>query len=264
MAAPIDALHTFFQKHEKTPQEAGRAVGTRGRQILRKLSLREVFAGWPIALVKDSLSAAIFFSTFEYIKAQAYYRFIEVYYASGSLWTESISDSQQAQQKQQELHQLLDASLPHSTKPHYIIEPSFLLLAGVAASIAQQTVIYPLNKLQGHHSSTAPITAFSRQASLPSYRHTYQLWKSFASFPVLSNHVSTIKSTDNSSYFNPNVTFNSNSAFKSRLRFRFTSTIKFLRWLYGGFWLHSIRQTPATSAGLIVFELVRRKYGIED
>jgi hypothetical protein len=33
------------------------------------------------------------------------------------------------------------------------------------------------------------------------------------------------------------------------------------RWLYRGFWWNTIRQVPSTSAGLIIFELIRRKYG---
>ena len=34
------------------------------------------------------------------------------------------------------------------------------------------------------------------------------------------------------------------------------------RWLFRGFWWNTIRQVPSTSAGLVIFELVRRKYGI--
>ena len=37
---------------------------------------------------------------------------------------------------------------------------------------------------------------------------------------------------------------------------------KLTRWLYRGFWWNTIRQVPSTSAGLIIFELIRRKYGI--
>ena len=33
------------------------------------------------------------------------------------------------------------------------------------------------------------------------------------------------------------------------------------QWLYRGFWWNTVRQVPSTSAGLIIFELVRRKYG---
>jgi len=36
------------------------------------------------------------------------------------------------------------------------------------------------------------------------------------------------------------------------------------RWLYRGFWWNTIRQVPSTSAGLIIFELFRRKYGLTD
>jgi hypothetical protein len=33
-----------------------------------------------------------------------------------------------------------------------------------------------------------------------------------------------------------------------------------MRWLYRGFLRSSIRQVPSTSAGLVIFELMRRKY----
>ena len=32
------------------------------------------------------------------------------------------------------------------------------------------------------------------------------------------------------------------------------------RWLYQGFWSNTLRSIPSTSAGLIIFELVRRRY----
>jgi len=39
-----------------------------------------------------------------------------------------------------------------------------------------------------------------------------------------------------------------------------TAGLSMRRWLYRGFWWNTIRQVPSTSAGLIVFELVRGKY----
>lgn len=36
------------------------------------------------------------------------------------------------------------------------------------------------------------------------------------------------------------------------------------KYLYKDFWSSTIRQVPSTSAGLIVFELVRRKYSFEN
>jgi len=34
------------------------------------------------------------------------------------------------------------------------------------------------------------------------------------------------------------------------------------KWLYSDFWMSTLRQVPSTSAGLIVFEIFRRKYGL--
>ena len=41
-----------------------------------------------------------------------------------------------------------------------------------------------------------------------------------------------------------------------------TAGLSMIKWLYRGFWWNTIRQVPSTSAGLIIFELVRRKYGM--
>jgi hypothetical protein len=40
------------------------------------------------------------------------------------------------------------------------------------------------------------------------------------------------------------------------------STGSLQRWLFRGFWWSTIRQVPSTSAGLVIFELVRRRYGM--
>lgn len=44
------------------------------------MGLRDIFVGWGLSLAKDSLGSAVFFSAFEYVKAQDYYRFVTWYY----------------------------------------------------------------------------------------------------------------------------------------------------------------------------------------
>jgi len=196
-----------------------------GKGKLHEIGMRGIFAGWSLSFLKDSLGSGIFFATFEYIKAQGYYQFVRMYYGS--------------------LEPLVVANLAHKRgtahthktpviKPHYALEPAFLTLAGVAATIAQQTVLYPLTLIQTLHYERleeldqqamrlqkSPKRGVMLQAYYHAYQETWRLHKEQA--------------------------------------LQVGGTRK---WLYRGFWWNTVRQVPSTSAGLVIFELVRRRYGI--
>ncbi|KAJ1303666.1 hypothetical protein OPQ81_008094 [Rhizoctonia solani] len=183
-----------------------------------------IFAGWSLSLAKDSLGSAVFFSSFEYVKAQSYYSFIAWYYGQDR-----------------------DAHHAKTIQPHYSIEPAFLMLAGISASFAQQVVLHPLThvqmehwehleyldaqarKIRKHTQSNAPKSKW-RWKMIHAYYHAYrETW---------AQCVAQARAQEGSG--------------SGALR----------RWLYRGFWWSTIRQVPSTSAGLIIFELVRRKYGL--
>jgi hypothetical protein len=110
------------------------------------------------------------------------------------------------------------------------------MLAGTSASLAQQGVLHPLGLIQTRHFerledldkqakrlSEAP--GDSKGRMLKAYYHAYQeTWKQCQTEAV--------------------------------------SYGSMRRWLFHGFWFSAIRQVPGTSAGLIIFELLRRKYGL--
>lgn len=193
-----------------------------GQRKLKDIGTRGVFAGWSLSLLKDSFGYAAFFSTFEYIKAQAYYDFIAKYYGQWELRSE---------------HPVLRPRIDdlHSgsvIRPHYSIEPVFLMLAGIAASVTQQIVQHPISLVQGvHHKSVLALEnkvqyeqfrSQSRRNYRVSYGKTYEHCLTFA---------------------------------REYQGWR--------RWLYRGFFWSTIRQMPSTSAGLIIFELVRRRFGTD-
>ena len=122
-----------------------------------------------------------------------------------------------------------DQSKPHTIKPHYAIGPTFLMLAGLSASFTQQVIQHPIAIIQQVH-----YTCLSR------YR-----WSAKRSSQILSTTHGAYERT-----YTRCVTY-------AR---RFGG---WRRWLYRGFWLTSLKQVPSTSAGLVVFELVRRRYGID-
>lgn len=242
VAAPLDALQARYDHADLMPAQGGgrpRSLWTFGADKLREIGLRGIFAGWGLSLAKDSLGSALFFSTFEYLKAQSYYRFVTWYY--GDLGLEKVDR--------------LAAKRPASTKtapeerprplirPHYALEPAFLLLAGVSATFAQQLVLHPLTRLQVKHwdrleDLDAQATRLSRTPSPRSGRG--RRWKMLRAY-----------------YHAYRATW---AACRAEAAARGQGLA---RWLYGGFWRDTVRQVPSTSAGLIIFELIRRKYGYE-
>jgi len=111
------------------------------------------------------------------------------------------------------------------------MEPSFLLLAGVAASASQQVIQHPLAQIQELHFNR--LAGLDKQmVSKPPRLQTFALY---------------------------------GQAYRKTLKQCAVQARRsggWIRWLYADFWMHTLRQVPSTSAGLIVFEIFRRKYGI--
>lgn len=198
-----------------------------GFKKTREIGARGVFAGWSLSMVRDALGAGVFFSTFEYIKAQSFYSFVSHYYGSWSnlsiLQRESISIQQRSSSNRAVI------------RPHYMVEPTFLLLAGVAASIAQASIQHPLGRIQEIH--------YGRLEWIDSHDHARPGQPKVRALRLYA------------------------AAYRKTLRYVLAVSRRnggLSRWLYHGFVLNTIRQVPSTSAGLIVFEIVRRKYGDDD
>ena len=115
-------------------------------------------------------------------------------------------------------------------KPHYAFEPMFLMLAGISATVFQQLIQHPLSLIQEiHHGSIEVIDRLlrlkpSRSETLRYYRRAYE-----RTFQVC------------------------------RAQARYVGSARI--WLYKGFIMNTLKQVPSTSAGLVIFELVRRRYG---
>jgi hypothetical protein len=72
----------------------------------------------------------LFFGTFEYVKQQGYYSFLDYYYGGHRpIPPTGIIDTSER-------------------RPHWSIAPVFVVLAGSSASMAYSTVSYPLQKAQ--------------------------------------------------------------------------------------------------------------------
>jgi hypothetical protein len=223
LAAPFDALQVRFRtadildgKYKTMWHYAGhklQSIGTRG-----------IFAGWTLSLLKDSLGAAVFFSTFETVKSQCYYSFLAKYY--GSQTRESLLKSSRL------ISEPDDYDNRPVIKPHYTFEPAFLLLAGISASITSQVIQHPLTELQNvHYRRLEALDYQAHSEARPSrimqrYYHAYE--ETFKQCRKLAQRQGGWR-----------------------------------KYLYRDFFMSTIRQVPSTAAGLFVFELVRRKYAFE-
>lgn len=217
VAAPIDALQVRFQTSDVLNGKY-QNVWVYGRRKVAEIGVRGVFAGWELSLVKDSMGYAAFFATFEYLKAQSYYAFVTQYYGSLGRYSHLVRQGDS------------DSNGTALIRPHYAIEPTFLMLAGVSASVAQQAVYHPLTLVQAiHHNSLAKLdpqagSGHNLSRALRTYYSTYET--------TYQRCLDCVK--------------------------RFGG---WRRWLYRGFLLNTVKQIPSTSAGLVIFELVRRRYG---
>ncbi|KAJ4332925.1 hypothetical protein N0V95_009546 [Ascochyta clinopodiicola] len=225
VAAPFDALQTRFRTADILDGKYKTMWHYAGHK-LRSIGLQGIFAGWSLSLCKDALGAAVFFSAFETVKSQAYYNFVAWHY--GSRTRDSILNTAPLS---------VDEHLDHDTrpviKPHFALEPTFLLLAGISAGVTSQVIQHPLAEIQDVHYRRLEALDFqAHEESRPGqimrrYYHAYE--QTFAQCKTLAKRAGGWR-----------------------------------RYLYKDFWGNTIRQVPSTSAGLIVFELVRRKYSFEN
>lgn len=261
LAAPLDAVQARYDagavglNGNGTPTgsgpgngQAGKIAASRPQSMwtfayakLREIGVRGIFAGWSVSFLKDTMGNAIFFSTFEYLKAQGYYHFVTWYY--GSLNEDAIvllSEKRPSGPDEGKVREGdEERGMPTIIKPHYSIEPSFLLLAGVSASVAQQVVLHPLTHIQVEHwERLEKIDAEARNIKAQLKPGETGRWLMFRT------------------YYNAYQETYAHCVAEAE-----SAGLNMRRWLYRGFWWNTIRQVPSTSAGLIIFELVRRKYG---
>lgn len=222
IAAPFDALQVRFRTADILDGKYKTMWHYAGHK-LRSIGLQGIFAGWTLSFLKDAFGSAVFFGTFETVKSQAYYSFVSKYYGTRTRDT------------------LLEKAviMPDETddrpviRPHYTLEPIFLLLAGMSASITSQLIMHPLTEIQDVHYRRLEALDFqANHENKPSrimlrYYHAYE---------------ETMRQC-------------------RKLAMRAGG---WRRYLYRDFFMSTIRQVPSTSAGLIVFELVRRKYSFEN
>ncbi|KAG9545540.1 hypothetical protein KCU71_g15603, partial [Aureobasidium melanogenum] len=223
VAAPLDALTIRFKTTDLT-QGTYKNMWDYASRKLQTIGARGAFAGWGLSFVKDSFGYGLFFGAFEFIKSQCFYEYVSHWYSRYGILS-------MFHKNQIELQRVSDQQERPVIKPHYLMEPSFILLAGATASVLQHAVAHPLTQIQELH--------FQRLATLdellkarPGRMDTMQLYaRAYQKTWIQAGK-------------------------------RATKSGGWLKWLYQDFWMTTLRQVPSTAAGLIVFEIFRRKYGI--
>lgn len=224
IAAPLDALQVRFQAKDLLERKY-KNMWQYAYLKTKDIGARGIFAGWSLSLVRDSFGNAVFFGVFEYVKGQAFYSFVSNFYGTYGNLT-GFQKERIAQQSSVSGNPVI--------RPHYLIEPAFILLAGIGASVAQAIIQYPISRIQEvHYGRLEWIDAHHKHR-----RGDFQP-------RALSLYASAYRKT-----------------FKQCLAIaRREGGLR--RWLYRDFLTRTLTQTPSTAAGLIVFEVIRRRYSSE-
>ncbi|KAF2150381.1 mitochondrial carrier protein-like protein [Myriangium duriaei CBS 260.36] len=221
-AAPLDALTIRFQTNDLL-EKRYKTMWHYALAKLKNIGGRGAYAGVSLSMVKDSFGAGLFFSSFEWIKSQGFYSYVRWHYKLNRL-----SGDQKAELENQ---RIADIGSRPVIRPHYMMEPTFLLLAGAGATVLQQSIQHPMLQIQEIHYRR--LEGLDRQmVSKPSRVQTLELY---------------------------------GQSYRKTLKQCMVYARKaggWRTWLFADFWRSTLRQVPSTSAGLIVFEIVRRKYGL--
>ncbi|EGW31365.1 uncharacterized protein SPAPADRAFT_56223 [Spathaspora passalidarum NRRL Y-27907] len=226
-AAPVDAIYTRSTVSEML-EGTHRNLWVFGLHKLKEIGLVGVFAGYGFSLIKESFGFAFYFSTFETVKTEGYdltHRTIMWYHRSEEIIKRKLQkifkwNEEQVDEKMEKLERYRSERLLKST---------FVLLAGASAACSLLAVQYPLSKIQKLH--------LSRLEALDVYSASKHSTKPFITL-----------------YYNSYI-----DTFNQVLRMKRKSGVTWIEAGYKGFVRNALTTIPATSVGLLVFEMMRTK-----
>ncbi|GAN10549.1 mitochondrial carrier protein [Mucor ambiguus] len=227
IATPLDSLKVRFEvsdllegKHTSMYQFA--------KSTLKELGIASAYRGFTLTLIRDSLACGLFFATFEWMKQQGYYYFLDEMYGVQVDSENTLNEIEKGwnevhKMSDEDQHQIICASGKKAERPPLMLEPLFVILAGATAAVAYQTIEHPLSKIHSIFYIEEGQSEFTNKSSREPvnrlYRRTWEQCKT-------------------------QVKLNGGS---------------WRRFLYQEFAGTVIRVVPATSVGFLVFELVKRE-----
>ncbi|CEP22117.1 YMC3 [Cyberlindnera jadinii] len=225
-AAPIDAIYARSTANELLKGKHEN-LWRFGFEKLREVGFSGVFAGYGLSFIKESISFAIYFSTFETIKNQVYRytrdSMISYYYYKEKVLKASFAltrDEYEAMLKEQGQFRFL--------------KTSFVFIAGITASLALHLVQYPIAKIQTIHLQRLEAFDYFNSAKNSSSRRLMTVY--YNSYIDTMEHV---------------------------LFIQLNSRLSWKEWLYKGFKRHALSTIPSTTLGLVVLEALRTKLADE-
>lgn len=209
------------------------------------------------------MACGLFFGVFEWVKQQGYYYFIDEMYGireDMALLKARMSSDYNAFADNITPNNMDDTSSPSGTtppptpppptttytappplaeRPYFLLEPTFVLLAGAAAAVAYQAVDYPLEQVKSIFYAKESERA-AQQARLQPQAHTQHL------------NASSMRSGTSISSELYRMTWTECQALANNAG-------GWRRFLFASFGSTAIRAVPAASVGFLVFEVMKRK-----
>ncbi|KAI8082863.1 mitochondrial carrier domain-containing protein [Halteromyces radiatus] len=232
IATPIDSLKVRFEVNDLL-EGKHRSLYQFAKTTLKDLGIASAYRGFTLTLLRDSLACGLFFATFEWVKQQGYYYYLDEMYglhvvSSKTLqdleisWKEQVNDLIHHHPTKDPLNDQTITTIKKE-RPPLMLEPIFVILAGAAAAVAYQLIDHPFAKIHSifyieegqseftHKSKREPVNVL--------YRRTWEQCQ-------------------------------------RQVKLNGGSWIKFL---YQEFGSTVLKVVPATSVGFLVFELVKRE-----
>lgn len=228
-AAPVDAIYARLSAAEML-NGSHQNLWQYGLAKLRDVGLVGVFAGYGFSLVKESIGFAFYFATFEVVKTKGYnltYRLISNYRRAKQYLGSRLSWLTKLEPKEIDEHLVR----LEQTRLARILKSSFVLLAGASAAFSLLAVQYPLSKIQSVH--------LSRLETLDVFNATRKSNRPFIKL-----------------YYNSYI-----DTYNQVVKMKRKSKMTWMQLGYKGFVRNALTTIPATSVGLLVFEIMRTKLG---
>jgi hypothetical protein len=226
-AAPIDAIYTRLSAAEVLNGNH-QNLWVYGLKKLQEVGFVGVFAGFGFSLIKESLGFAFYFSTFETVKTHGYnltYKLIKRFRQIKLSFRKKLFKFANIEEP------ILDPELIRleATRLTKILKSSFILLAGASAAFSLLAIQYPISKMQKIH--------LARLEALDIFNESNKSTRPFIKL-----------------YYNSYI-----DTYNQILRMKTRSKLTWFNLGYKGFVRNALTTIPATSIGLLVFEIMRTK-----
>lgn len=228
-AAPVDAIFTRLSMAEVMSGKH-QNLWVFGWEKLKEVGFIGVFAGYGFSLIKESLGFAFYFSTFEIVKTRGYsltYRVISSYRRFKQKLRDKFSFIHMSSKNQETDAQLLRFEQNRLMK---ILKSSFILLAGASAAFSLLAVQYPISKVQKIHLHRLEALDIYSATMHKQQRRFFKIY--YNSYVDTFQHCIAIKRKSKQTWF---------------------------KLAYKGFARNALTTIPATSVGLLVFEIMRTR-----